>query len=282
MKKILFRLSCAVVLTGCNTMAIKPETRSALDRQQNELRQSSVAILTDSCLSRAELGTSHIIGQESAQLALGFNEALAQQLKEVSVNTTVKSAPFICGFMPKKQIIGYDIRLHPKDKRQEINQFPVLNALNHTTPNLSQQDTLLRLFEKLNKTTVSPNQNTFQSVNLDLSAEDLSTLKTFTQANKMFVVNISGAQPSFGRKFSQATLSAGVSLATMGAGAGLIYYSMPVEGQRYALNLIDLSKNQIVWHQQNNFAGKLYKVEQVDFVAPNFLDPLFPATVAKK
>ena len=57
---------------------------------------------------------------------------------------------------------------------------------------------------------------------------------------------------------------------------------MPVEGQRYALNLIDLSKNQIVWHQQNNFAGKLYKVEKVDFVAPNFLDPLFPATVAKK
>ncbi|MCX2643791.1 hypothetical protein, partial [Klebsiella pneumoniae] len=110
----------------------------------------------------------------------------------------------------------------------------------------------------------------------------LSTLKTFTQADKMFVVNISGAQPSFGRKFSQATLSAGVSLATMGAGAGLIYYSMPVEGQRYSLNLIDLSKNQIVWHQQNNFAGKLYKVEKVDFVAPNFLDPLFPATVAKK
>lgn len=87
MKKILFSLSCAVVLTGCNTMAIKPETRSTLDRQQNELRQSSVAILTDSCLSRAELGTSYIIGQESAQLALGFNEALAQQLKEVSVNT---------------------------------------------------------------------------------------------------------------------------------------------------------------------------------------------------
>ncbi|MEN8292376.1 lipoprotein [Acinetobacter radioresistens] len=28
MKKILFSLSCAVVLTGCNTMAIKPETRN--------------------------------------------------------------------------------------------------------------------------------------------------------------------------------------------------------------------------------------------------------------
>ena len=262
-------------------MAIKPETRSALDHQQNELRQAPVAILTDSCLSRAELGTSHIIGQESAQLALGFNEALTQQLKDVSVSTTVQSAPFICGFMPKKQIIGYDIRLHPKDKRQEINQFPVLNPLESNTPNPSQQDALLRLYEKLNKTAVSSNQNAFQPAKLDLSTEDLNILKTFTQADKIFVMNISGAQPSFGRKFSQATLSAGASLATMGMGAGLVYYSMPVEGQRYSLNLIDLTKNQLVWHQQNNFAGKLYKVEQVAFVAPNLLDPLFPAAALK-
>ncbi|MFC3902082.1 hypothetical protein [Acinetobacter marinus] len=278
MKKILLTLAMSILATGCATTKITPEARNQLNQMQTKLKQAPVATIVDSCLLHSELGTSLIVGEQSRMTAKKFSEQLRTQLTEQGVAVGQEYTPFVCGFMPEIQLKKYDFKASNEDKRQPISNFPVLNSENaELTP--AQKIALLNLNQSINKYQLDVvealKKKTTATNILNLNDEDVLTLKALTQADQVFLASTTAVDASFGKKFATGALSVGVSLATVGVGAGFYTVIMPKEGQHYALYLVDLNSKELSWQKTMPLKGNLYSKKNHTVIAEKILDPLF-------
>ena len=108
-----------------------------------------------------------------------------------------------------------------------------------------------------------------------LDEKTKNTLKDWSKSNYIFVVSINGLNASVGSKFTSGALGLGVTLATMGAGAGLVSVYMPKEGQSYDVAVYDLDKKEFVWNKSSPLKGNIFSVKNHSLEAKNILDPLF-------
>jgi 16S rRNA G1207 methylase RsmC len=90
---------------------------------------------------------------------------------------------------------------------------------------------------------------------------------------------VDGLNASLGSKFAFGALSVGVTLATMGAGAGIVTAYMPREGQQYSVRLLDLDKQAFEWNKYDLLKGNIYSIKNHTVQADTILNPLFEVKV---
>ncbi|MCU4339023.1 hypothetical protein [Acinetobacter dispersus] len=278
MKKLAFCLAISLSITGCATTKISPEDRNKLNQTQTLLKSNQVAVISDGCLIRSELGTSLIEGEQSRLTAQKFTDLLSTQLNQQGINVSNKLMPFVCGFMPEEQVKKYDYRLDSETKRAEIKNYPLISLENRTLSE-QQQQALLNLNQSFNKQIALALKNAKEkkpvSNLLELTDQDVTVIKDLTQSNYAFIASVTGTDASFGKKFAAGALSVGVSLATVGAGSGLVTAYIPQEGQQYVVRIVDLSNKTIMWTKGGMLMGKPYSKKNHSVEAKDILNPLF-------
>lgn len=227
--------------SGCATQSISHEKLNQYKTIQQQLKTNSAAIIADGCLFRRELGTSHVVGFASRNIANTLDTQLRQALKNNDVAVTASVQPFVCGFLPSEQLSKYDIKQEYKGKREPIPTHGLVNAESQVSG--IQSTAIKHLYQSFNHLQTQNRKDFKNQTNiLDFSAQDQETLKTFAQSNYLFIISAVGTDVSFGRSFTTGAVSLGISAVTLGAGTFLI----PQESQNYTVSLIDLNTKEIL------------------------------------
>lgn len=278
MKKFVFPLVASFVFTGCATTKISTETRNQLNKTQTALKAEPVAILVNSCLLTNEVGKDLILNQPSQLTSEKFIQIFSQQLNQNGVQIGEIASPLICGSMLEEQLKKYDFLENKDSKRKEITNYPLLNA-NHSNMNADQQKAVLafnQFTSKSNEVILANARNKKVTLALPIiEKETLNTLKNWSKSNYIFVVSIDGLKASTGSKVALGALSLGVTLATLGAGSGLVTTYIPKEGQFYSVSLFDLTKQEFVWNKHSMLKGNIFSTKNHSTEAHAILDPLF-------
>lgn len=282
MKKIVLPLIASLVFTGCATTKISPEARQQLNKTQAAIQAKPVAILVNSCLLTNELGKDLVLNEPSKLTAEKFIQAFTQQLNQHNVTVSASAVPFICGTMPEEQLKKYEFQADKKSKRILINTYPLLNQnnINMTDEQRTAVLVLNQYIAKFDAVQLKMVQN--QKTTLDIPQLDdrtINTLKNWSKSNYIFVVSVDGLDASLGSKFAFGALSVGVTLATMGAGAGIVTAYMPREGQQYSVRLLDLDKQAFEWNKYDLLKGNIYSIKNHTVQADTILNPLFEGKV---
>ncbi|WP_425916200.1 hypothetical protein [Acinetobacter sp. TSRC1-2] len=282
MKKIILPLIASLVFTGCATTKISPEARQQLNKTQAAIQAKPVAILVNSCLLNNELGKDLVLNEPSKLTAEKFIQAFTQQLNQHNVTVSASAVPFICGTMPEEQLKKYEFQADTKSKRALINTYPLLNQnnINMTDEQRAAVLVLNQYIAKFDAVQLKMVQK--QKTILDIPQLDdrtINTLKNWSKSNYIFVVSLDGLDASLGSKFTFGALSVGVTLATMGAGAGIVTAYMPREGQQYSVRLLDLDKQAFEWNKYDLLKGKIYSIKNHTVQADTILNPLFEVKV---
>ncbi|MFW1971303.1 hypothetical protein [Acinetobacter bereziniae] len=278
MKKLIYPLVISVIFAGCTTTKISPEIRNQLNQTQMKLQAQPVAILVNSCLLTNELGKDLILNQPTQLTSEKFIQTFSKQLNQNGVQISEIASPFICGSMPEEQLKKYDILINKDLKRAEITNYPFLNTTN-SNMNVDQQKAVLafnQYIAKSNEVILANSRNKKLALSLPiLEPETINTLKDWSKSNYIFVVSLDGLKASAGSKLAMGALSVGVTLATMGAGAGLVTTYIPKQGQFYSVRLFDLGKQEFVWNKYSTLDGNIFSTKNHTIEAHTILDPLF-------
>ena len=281
MKKIVLPLIASLAFTGCATTKISPEARQYLNRTQSEIQVKPVAILVNSCLLTNELGKDLVLNEPSQLTSEKFIQTFTQQLNQNGVKVSETAAPFICGVMSEEQLKKYEFQAAPNTKRASISTYPLLNQGN-SNMTAEQRAAVLALnqfiakSDELNLANAKNQKANIASPKLDDAT--INTLKDWSQSNYIFVASLDGLDASVGSKFAFGALSVGVTLATMGAGAGLVTAYLPKEGQHYSVRLLDLNKQGFVWNKYDMLKGRIFSAKNHTVQADAILNPLFETT----
>lgn len=242
-------LAAITVFSGCAT-TMSPESRSAYDKTQQNLKSQPVSIISDSCIIRIEVGKNDIMYQQSDLTSL----AMAQTVKTRLINEGVKvgntSSPFICGGLTETALTKLDIRMVDKAKDVPNTAYPVLGSTN--TFDSTTNQAYLNLFTALNAQRTDAFQSKGAHVALGLDSNSLKIIRETEGVDKAFVSTVAGSKPSFGAAM---TVGAATVIASGGA-----YASHMKEGQSYALYLVNLETNQIEWAKSGVVAGNVFKM----------------------
>ena len=282
MKKLILPLLMSFAITGCATTKISPEVQAQLNKTQNVLKTTPVAILVNSCLLTNELGRDLVLNAQSQQSSEKFLHAFTQQLNEQGVQVSQTASPLICGFMPEEQLKKLDVQTDQNTKRTAITTYPLINT---QEPSMSteQRNAVLNLNQylmQLDEVTLANIRNKKQQLaEPQLHDATLNTLKDWAKSNYIFMVSLDGLDASVGSKFAMGTLSLGITLATMGAGAGIVTAYMPREGQFYTVRLFDLETKKIIWIKNSALKGNIFSEKNHTLEANSILEPLFKTTI---
>lgn len=282
MKKIVLPIIASLAFTGCATTKISPEARQQLNKTQSAIQVKPVAILVNSCLLTNELGKDLVLNEPSKLTGEKFIQTFTQQLNQHNVTVSASAVPFICGTMPEEQLKKYEFQVDTKSKRALINTYPLLNQ-NNINMTDEQRAAVLVLNQYIAKSdAVQLEMVRKQKTNLDIPQLDditINILKDWSKSNYIFIVSLDGLDASVGSKFAFGALSVGVTLATMGAGAGIVTAYMPREGQQYSVRLLDLDKQAFEWNKYDLLKGKIYSIKNHTVQADDILNPLFEVKV---
>lgn len=278
MKKTIVPIFASLVLGGCISTQISPETRNQYNQTQTALKSAPVSVLINPCLVTNEVGRDLVLVEPSQLSSDKFVETFKQQLNQQGITISNSAVPFICGSMPEDQLKKYDFQTDSTSKRAQITSYPLLNQTNSTLTTEQQNAVLaLNLFTAKYSLVELSNLRNKKAMTampeLDQATSDI--LKNWSKSQYLFMVNIDGLDASMGSKFAMGALSAGVSLATLGVGGGLVTTYLPQEGQHYTVRLFDLQKNQFIWSKSGLLKGKVFSTKKHSLEANDILDPLF-------
>lgn len=281
MKNIVLPLIASLTFTGCATIKISPETRQKLNQTQTAIQTKPVAILANSCLLTNELGKDLVLNEPTKLTSEKFIQTFTQQLNQHNVNVSTTATPFICGLMPEAQLSKYEFQVDSNSKRAAISTYPILNKNSNMSD--EQRAAALALTQFIAKTN-AVNLAKIQSKNANLNMPQLDEttvkiLKEWANSNYIFLVSLDGLNATLGNKFAMGALSFGVTLATMGAGAGIVTAYMPKEGQQYSVRLFDLDKQSFEWTKADLLKGRIYSTNNHTLQADQILNPLFEPNI---
>lgn len=278
MKKMIVPFFASLLLAGCASTQITPETRNQYNQIQAALKSAPVSVVINPCLLTNELGRDLVLVEASQRSGDKFIETFKQQLNQQGISISNSAVPFICGSMAEDQLKKYDFQTDSTSKRAPITSYPLLNQTGSTLTT-EQQNAFLALnlfstnYGSVELANLQNKQATTALPELDQAASDI--LKNWSGSQYLFMVNIDGMDASMGSKFAMGALSAGVTLATLGVGSGLVTAYMPQEGQHYTVRLVDLQKNQFIFIKGGVLKGKVFSTKKHSLEANDILDPLF-------
>ncbi|MCL6245867.1 MULTISPECIES: hypothetical protein [Acinetobacter] len=281
MKNIVLPLIASLAFTGCATTKISEESRQKLNQTQAAIQVKPVAIFVNSCLLTNELGKDLVLIEPTKLTSEKFIQTFTQQLNQHNVTVSTSATPFICGSMPEEQLKKYEFQVDSNSKRAPISTYPLLNQnSNMTDDQRAAAFALTQFIAKTDAVNLSNVRN--RNAKLDMPQLDETTVKTLKEwanSNYIFLVSLDGLNASVGSKFAMGALSVGVTLATMGAGAGIVTAYMPKEGQQYSVRLLDLDKQTFEWHKADLLKGRIYSTNNHNLQADQILNPLFETKV---
>lgn len=258
-------LAAITVVSGCATTT-NPEARSAYDKAQQNLKSQPVAIVSDGCVLRVEVGKDDIMYKNSDALSVAIANTLKDRLTEKGVIVNNVSSPFICGALTQKELAQMDI-LVTEDAKDVLNtSYPVLSSSN-TFDAITNQSYLNLYTALVNAKKISANNmKTGSYTPLSLDDASLNTIRKTEGANKIFVVLGAANKQSFGLKLTAASTS---------PLAGAMINKAP--GKDYAIHLVNLETNQIEWNKSGKIDSEVFKTPITGTIATKkMLDPLYP------
>lgn len=257
-------LASITVFSGCATMS--PESRLAYDQTQKTLANQPVAIITDGCIVRVEMGKNDIMYQHSDLASQAMAQTIKTRLTEKGVKVSNTSSPFVCGTLTKETLTKMDILTTEKAKDQLNNAYPVLSSTNKFDSITNQA--YLNLYTALDKKKTEANKAKTTYTALELDSNSLNSIRKIEGTNKAFVSMVTGSKPSVGASL---VLGAATAVATGGA-----YVSTLQKGQNYAIYLVNLETNQIEWVKTGVVQGNVFKMPvDSSYTLPKMLDPLY-------
>lgn len=278
MIKLVITLITSLSITGCVTTKISPEVRQKFNQTQIEIQKNPVSILVNPCLITNELGRDSVLIEATQLSSHKFLQTFTQQLEAKGVQVQQSATPFICGAMSEEQIKKYDVQVQKSSTRQAIQTYPLLNTQS-TGLSAEQQQAILTLNQFTTQmdtfilTQIYNKKANFPKPNLN--DQTVKILRDWAKSPYIFIITIDGLDASVGSKLATGTLSFGVTLATMGAGSGIVTTYFPKEGQSYGIRLFDLNKKEFVWSKGAILKGNVFSTKNHSLEANNVLTPLF-------
>lgn len=260
-------LIAITAFSGCATTT-KPDMRPTYDKTQETLKTQRVNIVSDGCLIRIEGGRNDIMYQRSDLASLALAQTLKTRLTEKGVTINNISSPFVCGFVTKEALFKLDILRTAQAKDQPNTIYPLLSTTN--TFNTATNQAYLNLYSAIKNTRQQVADAAGGYTALGLDEVSLNIIKKTEGAHKIFVVSVSGSQPSMGARLATGALT----VAAVAAGGSTGYVLQ--KGQYYGINLINLETNQTEWVKSGDIKGNVFKMP-VDnsYTLPKMLDPLY-------
>lgn len=255
----------ALTLSACSTTT-SPQLRQSLDTTQQKLLAAPVSVLADACLLRLEVGTSHVLYEQSQAFANAVAMDVRQQLAARGISAKSQSVPFVCGSIPEKDVTRYDIKLTAEGERQELTTYPLKTANNKL--DAATNSAYLSLLQSL---PILKARDKDLPITLTLDAATQQRLQASLGSQYVFVVESTGGKKSFGRGMLEGVASTAV---LMAAGANM--YAVPQDGAKYSIYLIDLKANQLLWFKRGESVDpKVFKAPVDSYTTPKLLTPLY-------
>ncbi|WP_347460895.1 hypothetical protein ABEF79_01200 [Acinetobacter sp. ANC 7454] len=272
MKKYLAFTTLSLSLVGCASTPKAPKS-DYFAQVKKEFKTQPVAVLTDACLLRKEVGNNHILLEPSNRIATAITQELIQQLNRNQIKVTQNFQQLHCGFFEKKVIQTYKKRQNLDAKPEDLAVYPVF-ATNQPQLTDLQGVSLQLLHQKTFKVGIGRYNfsNNYQPVNIEITDAQLEQLKPLLGTSKVLVMQVLGQQPSLGNRIGN--IAGSLALAAVTMGTVTTGDPIPQEGQYYLLSYVDLDKKQVLWSKQQKFDGKLYQTEPVSLNTPDMLKPL--------
>lgn len=264
---LVLSLSVATVsiLSGCASTP-SPESRLVYQQTQQSLASQPVAVISDGCLLRVEMGKDDILYQQSDLVSVSMAQTVKTRLMEKGVTVKHTSSPFICGALSQEELTKLDILTTADAKDVPNTRYPLLSSSNRL--NASTNQAYLNLFSAIDKVKKLADNSKGEKTPLGLDATSLAQVRSTEGTNKVFVAMVSGSKPSFG-----ASMAVGVATAVASGGT---YVSTLQKGQHYAVYLVDLQNNQIEWAKSGTVKGEVFKMPVSNrFDQPELLKPLY-------
>lgn len=264
---LLVSLSAATIsiLSGCASTP-SAESRLAYQQTQQSLASQPVAVISDGCLLRVEMGKDDILYQQSDLVSVSMAQTVKSRLMEKGVTVKHTSSPFVCGALTKEELTKLDILTTADAKDVPNTRYPLLSSSNRLDASTNQA--YLNLFSAIDKAKKLADNSKGEKTPLGLDATSLASVRSTEGTNKVFVAMVSGSKPSFG-----ASMAVGVATAVASGGT---YVSTLQKGQHYAVYLVDLQNNQIEWSKSGTVKGEVFKMPVSDrFEQPELLKPLY-------
>lgn len=221
------------LLSACATTKVSPEARSYYSQTQQTLHGQSASIIGDGCILRGELGTSHILYEQSEIVIAGVTKALKDALTERNIQTDDTLLPFVCGAVTNDDLDGFDVKYTIDGEREKVSNYPLLSSSNQYD---TQTNNALRTLLLQVKATKASEDG---AVNLNLDATTRAQLQSTLGIDKVFIVSVEAYQPSFGKNMA-------LGMATLIATGGSSYLSAQLS-TTYDVYLVDLASNKLLW-----------------------------------
>lgn len=265
LSKVLLPALALTALTACSTTS--PQMRQNLDTTQQKLQAAPVSVLADACLIRLELGTSHVLFEQSEAFATAVATDVRQQLAKRGIASNAPSIPFVCGSVAQEGVTRYDIKMTAEGERQELTTYPLETASNQFDS--ATDEAYLSLLQTL--ATLKGSEN---KVPLAVPIDDALQQRLLGTINSqfVFVIESTGGKKSFGRGMLEGVASTAVLMAV-----GTNMYAVPQDGAQYAIYLVDLKSKQLLWFKHNQAVNpSVFKAPvATTYTTPKLLNPLY-------
>ncbi|HEX5785007.1 MAG TPA: hypothetical protein VFY35_09795, partial [Burkholderiaceae bacterium] len=107
---------------------INPQARELYDASHRAMQTQGVALVTDACLYRLEVGTSHIYRDRSTQHATDLSDAVATKLAAQNVPVKTRLNPFVCAEMDAEYLKGLQQTAQPGGRLSPIDSHPLKSS----------------------------------------------------------------------------------------------------------------------------------------------------------
>lgn len=267
------------VLGGCATSPkVSPEARSFLDQQQQLLQQKPVSVVVDACVLRNEMKNDLVLIPESANATDVFAEKVRNALTEKNIQVQGVYKPFICSLVPEDRLAKLLLRKAAEAELVKAS-FPIQNPT--VTPmDITSERVVETLLRKVNTVYALPVKDTKHITrSLGLHGSELERLRVLFNADKLFLIGVTGHQHSAGVK---ATAMAGSVLVGVLTAGTFVPVANTNDVRGYGVTLIDLQQGVIVWNTAGSFKGDIFKLSKEKptiTLSDELLVPLFPKVV---
>ncbi len=238
-----------LLLAGCASNSLKLSPAFYADHRHALQEAGRVAVITDACVVRDQVGVDYIIRVESTERGKAMRVGMQQYLHRQGLETVLAQAPFVCGNLRGDPPEGLSIADAKGDERAPVTRLPILidgeDAMSPETA--TAMNALLAAAALIPATRNQKGKTEPDPAMIEIARDDLSILRDAIGARHLVIAQYSRLEVSAGKSLGVAMITGLASAAMAGP---FIYASYPITGANFSLSLIDLDRGALLWKRQ--------------------------------
>lgn len=258
----------SLLSSACATRSVQMDQNTYYDQQYSMLVSETVAVVSDGCVLRDQIGEDYFVRDPSQAVADSVGNAAVAYLKSRGMRVSILVTPFACAVkVPVNSVLDLVADKADATPARIRLPIPLIDAVK-TDPKLA--EAYQQLIAKTVSAIVTAEDKTGKPERtLQLSDAHIALLRNALGVRKVWVLRGGGVQVSSGKSVVSA-------VATSGEALGL---AAPSNGYGYDIALMDLQLQKVLWKKRLAVPGGDPSTEVVydSEWARTLFSPLLPA-----